>query len=117
MSQRYRFSDEEWKQIKGVLPRHKQRKDGKGRPPKDPRQVLEGIVWILMSGAPWHMLPKGEFPSYQTCHRYFQQSTTQEVIKKILRTLSRFPARHGLSQRDLHFTDSSFAAARKGALI
>ena len=61
MDIRYRFSDGEWDKIKGILPKPKKRKDGKGRPPKDPRQVLEGILWILFSGVPWHMLPK-EFP-------------------------------------------------------
>jgi transposase len=113
MRESYRFSDTEWKKIEGMLPEHKQRKDGKGRPAKAPRQVLEGIVWVLISGAPWHMLPKGEFPSYQTCHRYFQQWTKQGVIKKMLRTLSRFHA-HGGSRREMHFIDGSFAAAKKG---
>ena len=115
MAKSYRFSDEEWENIKGLIPKNQKRKDGKGRPAKDPRQVLEGIVWILISGASWQMLPKGEFPSYQTCHRYFQNWTKAGVIKKILRTLSRFHAK-GLNQKEMHFIDGSFAAAKKGAL-
>src|SRR5215831_17764135 len=35
---------------------------------RDPKEVLEGIVWILKTGGQWHELPK-EYPAYQTCQR------------------------------------------------
>jgi len=38
------------------------------------RKCSDGFVWILFSGAPWHLLPDGYHP-YQTCHRYFQSWT------------------------------------------
>ena len=34
--------------------------------------MLNGILWILSTGAPWADLPD-RYPSYQTCHRRFQQ--------------------------------------------
>ena len=37
-----------------------------------PLAVLNGILWVLRTGAPWHDLPE-RYPSYQTCHRRFQQ--------------------------------------------
>jgi transposase len=115
MDIRYRFSDGEWAKVSVVLPKPKRRKDGRGRPPKNPRQVLEGILWILFSGAPWHMLPK-EFPPYQTCHRYFQHWTQKGIFKKILKQLSLFHSRP-LSLKDMHFIDGSFAAAKKGVMV
>ncbi|MGE5444032.1 MAG: transposase, partial [Ignavibacteriales bacterium] len=48
------------------------RQDGRGRPWRDNREVLNGILWILRSGARWKDLPE-RFPPYQTCHRRFQQ--------------------------------------------
>lgn len=47
------LSDREWEVLEPLLPKVKKRKDGKGRPPKEPRAVLDGIIWILFSGAPW----------------------------------------------------------------
>lgn len=34
--------------------------------------MLEGILWVLRSGARWTALPRDN-PPYQTCHRRFQQ--------------------------------------------
>ena len=33
--------------------------DPRGRRPRDPREVLNGIMWILRTGAPWKDLPHG----------------------------------------------------------
>jgi len=66
------LTDEQWDLIKGILPSPPQREDGKGRPRREARSVLEGILWVLRKGAPWKDLP-GRFPPYQTCHRRFQE--------------------------------------------
>src|SRR5258708_31578040 len=47
----------------GAMPR---RADGRGRPWRDSREVLNGIVWILRTGAQWADLPE-RYPPYQTC--------------------------------------------------
>ena len=41
-----------------------------GRPRADSRRCLEGILWVLRSGARWKDLPRS-FPSYVTCWRRF----------------------------------------------
>ncbi len=107
------LSDKEWEVLEPLLPKVKKRKDGKGRPPKEPRAVLNGIIWILFSGAPWYMLPEG-YPSYQTCHRYFQLWAQKGVLQKMLRTLSNYHAKR-LKPGKVAFIDGSFAAAKKGA--
>ena len=56
MSRRYELTDQEWKQIAPLLPLEKTGKPR--RPPKDNRSMLNGMVWITRSGAPWHDLPK-----------------------------------------------------------
>jgi len=52
------------------------------------RIAINGIIWILRSGARWQDLPK-DFPSYQTCHRRFQQWVTDGTLRKILEVLAR----------------------------
>lgn len=43
-----------------------------GRPATPAREVLNGVLWILRTGARWKDLPR-EYPPYQTCHRRFQR--------------------------------------------
>ena len=50
---RYELSDYEWSVIKPMLPNKP-----RGVPRVDDRRVLNGIFWILRSGAPWRDLPK-----------------------------------------------------------
>jgi transposase len=49
-------SDELWAVIEPLLPPHKPRPKG-GRPPIPDRAALTGILFVLMTGTPWEMLP------------------------------------------------------------
>jgi transposase len=49
---RYEFSEHEWTAIKPMLPNKP-----RGVRRVDDRRVLDGIVWVLRSGAPWRDLP------------------------------------------------------------
>jgi transposase len=46
-----------------LIPEPKRRKDGRGRPWKDRREVLNGILYILRTGAPWADLPESYPPT------------------------------------------------------
>jgi transposase len=61
------LTDAQWQKIEPLLPRPPKHPGG-GRPPAANRRVLEGILWILRSGARWRDLPS-EFPSPSTCWR------------------------------------------------
>ena len=47
------------------------RKAGGGRPPLEPRKVLEAIFYVLRTGIQWNAIPKS-FGSSSAIHRYFQ---------------------------------------------
>lgn len=66
------LTDAQWAFIEPLLPELPKRTDGRGRPWRDSREVLNGILWILRTGAQWSELPN-RYPPYQTCHRRFQQ--------------------------------------------
>lgn len=107
------LTDEQWDLIGPFLPAPPRRKDGRGRPWKANRAVLNGILWILRTGAPWADLPE-RYPSYQTCHRRFQHWVRAGIVKDILAVLAE--ALHYVGGLDLPeaFIGGSLAAAKKG---
>jgi transposase len=48
--------------------------------------VLEAVLWILNTGAQWHMLPQS-YPNDKTVHRRFQTWCRDEVLRRVLRML------------------------------
>ena len=83
------LTDEQWEAIRRHVPGEEcQGTSAKGgRPWRDPRDVLNGILWVLRTGAPWADLPS-RYPPYQTCHRRFQKWVTEGVLHKILRAIA-----------------------------
>jgi transposase len=59
----------------------------RGRPKQDARAVLEGVLWIIQTGAHWADLPP-RFPPYQTCHRHFRNWLRSGVLVECLRRLA-----------------------------
>jgi transposase len=104
------LTDEQWAVVSPQLP---QRTSKRGRPRRDDRDILNGILWILRTGAQWADLPE-RYPPYQTCHRRFQEWVQNGTFERILRTLV-----HDLQERgelDLTecFIDGTFVIAKKG---
>jgi transposase len=81
------LSNGQWAAIEPLLPKPPKRADGKGRPRRDDRDVLNGILWILRSGARWPDLPS-RFPPYNTCHRRFMEWTRAGVLRPVLEALA-----------------------------
>jgi transposase len=61
MARREELTDKQWAIIKPLLPEPPRRADGRGRPWRDAREGLNGILWILRRGARWQDLPE-RFP-------------------------------------------------------
>nr|MBA2692055.1 transposase [Rubrobacter sp.] len=81
------LTDEQWELLEPLIPKPPLREDGRGRPWRDPRDVLKGILWTLRTGAPWKGLPE-RYPSYQTCHRRFQKWIEEGVLSGALEALA-----------------------------
>ena len=104
------LSEEQWQRIAPLLPQNKSR----GRPWADNRSVLEGILWVLKTGARWRDLPR-EYPSASTCWRRLQQWEEKGVWLKIWRQFLSELDRRGRLDWSESFLDGSFAPAKKGA--
>lgn len=109
------LSDAQWEVVKPLL-REKVRSDGRGRPWREARAVLDGVLWILRTGARWQDLPR-QYPPYQTCHRRFQQWVREGRLERILRVLAEDLLARGALDLEEAFIDASFSSAKKGAIV
>jgi len=113
MARRRFLTDEMWAKIGPLLPETVGGPKG-GRPWRDNREVLEGILWILRTGAPWADLPE-EYPSPSTCWRRLRRWEEQEVWLEVWRVfLAHLDAKGTLDWQEA-FLDASFAPAKGGA--
>jgi len=80
----YRVSDELWKKIEPLLPKHKTRhRFGGGRPRVPDRQAMNGIFFVLRTGCQWNALHETGICSSSTAHLRFQQWTAAGVFHKL----------------------------------
>ncbi len=114
MARREELTDEQWSLIEPLFDKAEVVQT-RGRPPRNAREVLNGVLWILHSGARWCDLPD-RFPPYQTCHRRFQQWVRDGRLKKVLETLAQDLLERGKLDLSETFIDGTFVSAKKGAL-
>jgi transposase len=107
------LTDKQWDVLEPLF-RPKRRADGRGRPWTDTRATLNGALWILRTGAPWHDLPR-RYPPYQTCHRRFQHWRRTGLLRDVLQRLAEDLRDRGQLDLSEGFIDASFSSAKKGA--
>jgi transposase len=107
------MTEAQWNIVEPILPKDPVRADRRGRPWSDRRKVLNGVLWILRTGAPWEDLPPRYGP-YQTAHRRFQNWVRSGVIEKILLTLAQHLQEAGGLDLKECFVDGTFVPAKKG---
>ena|SRR5438445_660852 len=110
------LTDEQWQVLEPIIAEAEpvRRTDGKGRPRRHPREVLNGILWILRTGAQWADLPD-RYPPYQTCHRRFQEWVQEDVLDRVLQALAKDLEERGEIDLSECFIDGTFVVAKKGA--
>jgi transposase len=114
MAGRWELTEEQWEIVEPVL-RPERRSDNRGRPWHDTRAVLNGVLWVLGTGAQWRELPE-KYPPFQTCHRRFQQWVRSGKLEEALQQLARHLHEHGKLKLEEAFVDATFASAKKGGL-
>ena len=78
------LDDEMWSRVEPLLPSSAGRR---GRPFRDHRQVIEGVLYRLRTGVPWRDLPE-EFGPWQTVWkrhaRFSRDGTWDRVLTQLL---------------------------------
>jgi transposase len=107
------LTDKQWDIVKNILPEDPIREDGRGRPWTDRRTVLNGVLWILRTGAQWADLPE-RYGNYKTVHRRFQRWREQGFFEDLLVALAEDLRERGKLDLEECFIDGTFVSAKKG---
>jgi len=107
------LTDEQWAVVEPLIGELPRRADGRGRPWRSSREVLNGILWILRTSAQWADLPD-RYPPYQTCHLRFQRWVQDGTFERTLEALARDLKERGKLDLSECFIDGAFVVAKKG---
>lgn len=107
---RHELSDSQWQLIEGLMPGE----DGPGRPWNDHREMLNGMMWILHTGAPWRDLPEHYGP-WETVYCRFNRWRKDGTLDRILERLQMRLDREGRIDWDLWCVDGSNIRASRAA--
>lgn len=79
------LTSEQWERVRPVMPPETTGK--RGRPRKDDRSMLNGILWIAHSGAQWRLLPS-QYGPWQSVYTRFTKWRDEGVMDAIFQILS-----------------------------
>ena len=105
------MTDEQWRRLAPLLPPKRPRT---GRPARDHRTVLSGILWVLRTGAPWRDLPE-RFGPWSTAWNRFRRWTAAGVWARVLAALQRRADADGRLDWATHFVDATVVRAHQHA--
>jgi transposase len=115
---RHELTDDQWARLAPLLP---PLKPWSGRSNLDHRQMLNGILWIGKTGAPWRDLPEA-YGKWQTVYSRFRRWQRAGIWERILHELQAEADARGELDWSLHFVDGTVvrahqhaAGAKKGA--
>jgi transposase len=106
------LTDAQWERIAPHLPVHPPSPKG-GRPREPDRECLEGLLWLLRTGARWQDIPI-DLPSGSTCWRRLREWAEEEVLEDIQAILIEELDERGRVDFDELLADATFIRAKKG---
>lgn len=107
------LTDKQWHKLLRLLP-EPPRSDGGGQVPASNRACLEGILWLVRSGARYKDMPK-HFPSGSTCWRRLKWWYEQGAVLNAWQTILGLLDKKGRIHWEECFADATFSPAKKGA--
>jgi transposase len=107
---RHGLTDREWMRLAPLLPPRSR----KGRPPKDHRQILDALLWLDRTGAPWRDLPDRYGP-WRTVATRFYRWTRSGLWERLLAELRRIADATGRIDWAVHMVDGTSVRAHRCA--
>lgn len=80
------LTDEQWERVRELLSKQK---PGQGRPRRNDRQVLRGILWVMDTGSSWRDLPEEKFGPNSTAHGRYRKWLKEGLWQRIVEVLGR----------------------------
>jgi len=108
------LNDEQWFLIADLFPEPAPSLEG-GRPRCPVRDCVEGILWVLTTGARWKDLPR-HFPSSTTCWRRHDEWSRSGIWETCWARLLGKLDRAGRINHEESFADGTFSSAKKGVI-
>ena len=105
------MTNTQWERLRPLLPPQKPKI---GRPAHDHRTILNGILWILRTGAPWRDLPERYGPWRTVASRFYRWQRAR-VFPHLLAILQQHAEAMGQLDWTLHFVDSTIIRAHQHA--
>ena len=87
MVKRYELSEAQWRKIETILPG---KRGDPGRTGSDNRLFVNGVLWVLRSGARWHDLPD-RYGKWKTVHKRFTRWARAGVWERVFSSLIEAP--------------------------
>jgi transposase len=107
---RLRMNDDEWECVGGAFAPPART----GRPPRDRRTIVDGVMWVLRTGAAWRDLPE-EFGPWATVWDLFNQWNADGTLDEILRRLQAAQVAAGAMDEELWCIDGTIVRAARCA--
>lgn len=108
--QRHGLTDREWMRIRPLLPPRARI----GRPPKDHRMVLDALLWLDRTGAPWRDLPE-RFGPWRSVATRFYRWTRSGLWERLLAELRHMADAAGGIDWEVHLVDGTSVRAHRCA--
>lgn len=111
MAHRHEVTEDQWKIVEPFV---SVEAAATGRPPRDRRELLNGVLWILRTGAPWRDIPEryGPWPTVYACFRTWASDGT---LDRVLEALQIRLDREGKIDWNLFCIDGSSVRASRSA--
>jgi transposase len=105
------LTDHQWEQLEPLLP---PQRPSRGRPFRNHREIIDGILWRYRTGCPWRDLP-AEFQPWITVYARLDRWQQDGTWKRVLQQLQRQAAAEGGVDWDLHLIDATTIRAHQHA--
>jgi transposase len=109
--ERGNLTDQQWERLKPLLPPER---PARGRPNHSHRRIINGILWIIRTGAPWRDLPSCFGPFGTVSSRFYRWRATG-IWQRVLQALQSEADQQGRLDWTLHFVDGSVVRAHQHA--
>ncbi len=105
------LTQKQWAVLKPLLPRQNKKKGG--RPRANDRKTMNGILWVLRTGAQWNEMPHrygAPTTAWRRLKTWEEDGTWEKIWRKLLQVLSH----EDKLKLEIGMVDGTFAPAKKG---